>query len=234
MFLRSKSDPPSSVNLTSWFPVFSLRVVGYILILLAAIDAVDSLIPPEFMNPNWEFATIGQFVERSPVSLIGLVFVFHRGKRFRRPLERSLLKPLCTLAIVVGCLYCLTVPLTLGDGIRLQEQAVAQAEQTKAQQLAQLKTLKTSLSKASVAQLQRVADTLNPQKSLNFPNSEQSLRTELLSQVRTAGDTAVQQSLASVQKQRFRLRKTVAKWVIGALVSGVGFIYLGYASWQFV
>jgi transcriptional antiterminator Rof (Rho-off) len=189
MFL--KSDSPSSVNLTSWFPVFSLRVVGYILILLAAIDAVDSLVPPEFMNPNWEFATIGQFVERSPVSLIGLVFVFHRGKRFRRPLERSLLKPLCTFAIVVGCLYCLTVPLTLGDGIRLQEQAVAQAEQTKAQQLAQLKTFKTSLSKASVAQLQHVADTLN-------------------------------------------LRKTVAKWVIGALVSGVGFIYLGYASWQFV
>lgn len=237
MFPRSKSARPSSVQLASWFPAFSLRIVGYILLLLAVVDAIDSLIPPEFLNPNWEFATIGQFVERSPVSLIGLVFIFHRGRRFRGSLERSLLKPLCGAAILVGGLYCLTVPLTLGDGVRLQEQAVAQAEQAKVQQLTQLNTLKASLSKTSMVQLQRVAETLDTQKNLNLPSlptSEQGLRAELLDRVETASKTAVQQSALSVQKERFKLRKTVAKWVIGALISGIGFIYLGYVSWQFV
>jgi hypothetical protein len=44
----------------------------------------------------------------------------------------------------------------------------------------------------------------------------------------------LQQSAAGLRKQQLTLRKTVAKWVIGALLSGIGFIYLGYVSWRFV
>jgi hypothetical protein len=234
MFSRSHSNSSNSVHQAAWFPVFSLRFIGYILVLLALLDAADSLVPLELMNPNWEFATIGQFVERSPVSLIGLGFVFHRGKRFRGRLERSLLKPLCVLSILAGCLYCLTVPLTLGDGMRLQTQAAAQAEQTKVQQLAQLDTLRTSIGKASAAQLQQVAKTLESQKGESLPTAEQNLRVELLSRVQTARDTSLQQASDAVQSQKFKLRKTVAKWVMGALLAGVGFIYLGYVSWRFV
>jgi hypothetical protein len=208
--------------------------VGYILLLLAVVDAVDSLVPPEFMNPNWEFATIGKFVERSPVSLIGLGLVFYRGKRFRRRLERLLLKPICALAIGVGVLYCLTIPLTLGDGMRLQEQAVERAQQAQNQQLTQLKTLQKSIETASMAQLQRLATTIDAQKVLGLPTSESALRADLVSRLQTVRDNALQQSAAGLRKQQLTLRKTVAKWVIGALLSGIGFIYLGYVSWRFV
>jgi hypothetical protein len=230
----SKLAHPRSAHKPLWFPIFSLRTVGYILLLLAIVDAVDSLVPPEFMNPNWEFATIGKFVERSPVSLIGLGLIFYRGKRFRRPLERSLLKPICALAIGVGILYCLTIPLTLGDGMRLQEQASVQAQQTKSQQSTQLKALETSITKASMAQLQRLATTIDTQKVLELPDSEPELRAELISRLQIVRNNTLQQSSNTARKQQFALRKTVAKWVIGALLSGIGFIYLGYVSWQFV
>jgi transcriptional antiterminator Rof (Rho-off) len=233
MLSRSKSVPSRSTRAV-WFPVFSLRVVGYILVLLAILDAIVSLVPPEFMNPNWEFATIGQFVERSPVSLIGLALVFHRGKHLRGRLEQPLLKPLCGLAIVVGCLYCLSVPLTLGDGVRLQQQAEVQAEQARVQQLAKLKTLKASLGKASPEQLQSVAKGLEAQEVPSLPTTEANLRAELLSRIDAAKDAALGQSAESTRKAQFELRKTVVKWVMGAVLAGIGFIYLGYVSWKFM
>ena len=232
MLSRSKSVRSRARSV--WSPIFSLRVVGYILVLLAILDAVVSLVPPEFMNPNWEFATIGQFVERSPVSLIGLALIFYRGKQLRGGLERPLLKPLCLLSVCVGTLYCLSVPLTLGDGVRLQQQAAVQAEQAKVQQIAKLKTLKASLGKASTEQLQNVANGLEAQKAPSLPTAEGDLRTELLSRIDAAKDTVLEQSSTSAQKERFELRKTVAKWVIGAVLAGIGFIYLGYVSWKFV
>ncbi len=234
MSIHSKLAHLGFIDKPLWFPIFSLRVVGYILLLLAVVDAVDSLVPPEFMNPNWEFATIGKFVERSPVSLIGLGLIFYRGKRFRRRLERSLLKPICAVAIGVGILYCLTIPLTLGDGIRLQEQSAEQAGQAKNQQLTQLKTLEKSIETASMAQLQRLATTIDEQKVLGLPTSEPTLRADLIARLQLVKDNALQQSSAAARKQQLTLRKTVAKWVIGALLSGIGFIYLGYVSWRFV
>jgi hypothetical protein len=234
MSIHSKQAHPKPIHKPLWVPIFSLRTVGYILLLLAIVDAVDSLIPPEFMNPSWEFATIGKFVERSPVSLIGLGLVFYRGKQFRRRLERSLLKPICAVAIGVGILYCLTIPLTLGDGMRLQEQAVEQAGQAKSQQLTQLKTLEKSIQTASMAQLQRLATTIDAQKVLGLPTSEPALRADLISRLQIVKDNTLQQSSAAAGKQQLTLRKTVAKWVIGALLSGIGFIYLGYVSWRFV
>jgi hypothetical protein len=234
MSTHSKQAHPRPIHKQLWVPIFSLRTVGYILLLLAIVDAVDSLVPPEFMNPNWEFATIGKFVERSPVSLIGLGLVFYRGKRFRRRLERALLKPICVLAIGIGILYCLTIPLTLGDGMRLQEQSVEQAGQARSQQLAQLKTLEKSIQTASVAQLQRLATTIDAQKVLGLPTSEPALRADLISRLQTVRDNNLQQSAEVTRKRLLTLRKTVAKWVIGALLAGIGFIYLGYVSWRFV
>jgi hypothetical protein len=134
----------------------------------------------------------------------------------------------------VGILYCLTIPLTLGDGMRLQEQAIAQAEQAKSQQLAQLKTLEKSIGKASMAQLQRLSSTIDAQNGFDLPASEPALRAELIARLQIVKDNTVQQSSAATLKQQFALRKTVAKWVIGALLSGIGFLYLGYVSWQFV
>jgi hypothetical protein len=234
MATPSKLAHPRFLNRPLWWPIFSLRVIGYILLLLAVVDAVDNLVPPEFLNPNWEFATIGKFVERSPVSLIGLGFVFYRGKRFRRRLERSLLKPICAIAIGVGILYCLTIPLTLGNGLRLQQQAITQTEQAKSQQLAQLKTLENRIKKASIAQLQRLSTTIETQNTLSLPTTEPALRAELISRLQMARDNTVEQSAAAARKQRLILSKTMAKWVIGALLSGIGFIYLGYVSWKFV
>ncbi|MBW4450206.1 MAG: HpsJ family protein [Spirirestis rafaelensis WJT71-NPBG6] len=46
-----------------------LRSLGYGLLLLAFFDIVEMFVPPNFMNPAWEFQTFGALVERVPVPL---------------------------------------------------------------------------------------------------------------------------------------------------------------------
>lgn len=66
-----------------------LRWVGYGLLVLALMDVVDILLPPQLMNPAWEFQTIGALVERVPVPLLGLALVFFDGISSRKNWENS-------------------------------------------------------------------------------------------------------------------------------------------------
>ena len=74
-----------------------VRVLGYGLLLLALFDIIEMFIPPNFMNPAWEFQTIGALVERVPVPLIGLVLVFFGERHSRTKWEIPILKLLAWL-----------------------------------------------------------------------------------------------------------------------------------------
>lgn len=60
-----------------------LRLVGYGLLVMAIIDVFFLVIPPQLMNPLWEFQTVGAIVERIPVTLLGIVLIYYdeRGDR---------------------------------------------------------------------------------------------------------------------------------------------------------
>ena len=59
-----------------------LRLLGYGLLLMAVVDLFFLLIPPQFMNPLWEFQTMGAVVERIPLTLLGIVLTFYGEKVF--------------------------------------------------------------------------------------------------------------------------------------------------------
>ena len=59
-----------------------LRLLGYGLLLMAVVDLFFLLIPPQFMNPLWEFQTMGAVVERIPLTLQVFVVVLFSYRHF--------------------------------------------------------------------------------------------------------------------------------------------------------
>ena len=76
-----------------------LRLVGYGLLLMAIVDIFFLLIPPQLMNPVWEFETMGTIVERIPITLLGMVLVYYGERSDRAPIETLLLKITSWLAL---------------------------------------------------------------------------------------------------------------------------------------
>ncbi len=218
----------------TWPPIFVLRFTGYVLLFLTALDIADSLIPFRFLDPNWEFTTIGNLVELAPVPLIGLTFVFSRGLEARTSLERLALKPIATIALLLGVFYILLIPLSLSNSSRLQKQNAIQVETAKNAQLVRLQRLETNVNNASPERLQALSAVIDLPSQENLPNDPQALKTTLLQQLQTARTSITEQSAKSAREQRLTLIKTTVKWVLGSLVAGVGLLYAGYLALQFL
>ena len=99
----SKSATSSFTHFFQEQQIFSLamlRLVGYGLITMALLDYISLIFPPQFMNPSWEFQTVGGVVERIPIVLLGLVFVFCGERQARKTIEHKLLKFLSWLTLI--------------------------------------------------------------------------------------------------------------------------------------
>lgn len=205
-----------------------MHLVGYTLLLLALIDIAHILIPPQFMDPNWEFEAIGNLVERVPVPLIAFALVFYGGLERRNRWERWTLKPLAVVAILWGICFWLMVPLGLADSFRIHQQNIDQLEAAASRQLTNLDRLETTVKQADeadVAQLAGRFQLIDPsQEEAQF----QTTREGVLDQIKKAR-TAVKTSLKedSLVKQKEVVKKAL-KWLLGALISGSSLIYLGY------
>src|SRR3712207_1052054 len=130
-----------------------VRLLGYGLLLLALFDIIEMFVPPNFMNPAWEFQTIGALVERVPVPLIGLVLVFFGELHSRSTWEIPILKVLSWLTLLFGIFFFLLIPLGLVNTIRLNTQNVAQIKTVSTQQISQAEQLEQQVSKASPEQI---------------------------------------------------------------------------------
>ena len=101
------------------FSLAMLRLVGYGLILMAVLDYISLIFPPQFMNPSWEFQTVGSVVERMPIVLLGLVFVFCGERQARKAIEHKLLKYLSWLTLIFAIFLFICFPLNIINGFRI-------------------------------------------------------------------------------------------------------------------
>ncbi|MDJ0569642.1 MAG: HpsJ family protein, partial [Pleurocapsa sp. MO_192.B19] len=99
-----------------------LRLVGYGLLVMAVVDILFLLIPPQLMNPLWEFQTMGAIVERIPVTLLGIVLVYYGERSDRAPIEILILKGLSWLSMVAAILLLLMIPLNISNSYRIYHQ----------------------------------------------------------------------------------------------------------------
>jgi hypothetical protein len=198
-----------------------LRTLGYGLLALAFLDTVVILFPPQFMNPAWEFQSLGALVERVPVPLIGFVLVFFGELHSRSKWELPILKFLSWFCLLSAILFVLLIPLGVMNTVRLNNQNIAQTETLSKQQVARAEQVEQQLNRATPEQIN---DFLKSQgNSLTANTKPEELKTQILSQVTKSKEQIKTQSELAQSSRGLNLLKSSVKWNLGALVAATLF-----------
>ncbi len=216
-----------------WPSIFKLRFIGYILLILAAIDVINILIPFRFTNPVWEFQMIGALVEHAPLPLIGSIFVFFGEKDYRNKIEIYILNFISWAALLAGCLFLflLLLPLGINNTWRINNQNYVQITKQSAQPMSQIRQAKELLNKAKTnEELNQVFKSLNPQKNTPELKNPQEVKTQLLLQIGQLEKNVNNQVQATQGNTRKELIKNSVKWNLGALVCSFAFIWIWHAT----
>ncbi len=211
---------------TKWGSTLLFRFVGYGLLGLALFDVVNILIPPNFMNPVWEFQTLGALVEHVPVPLIGLVMVFYGEANGRTKAEKFSLKYLSWASLLIGILFLLLIPLGMTDSWRISHRTSLEFDAQVNQQIAQLKPLKQQLNQGTAKDLNKLLTYVKRQDPSVKINNSQELKKQLSSEIATAENKIKTEAEAAQKTNQLTLLKNSVKWNLGALIAGVLFIYV--------
>ncbi len=204
-----------------------LRILGYGLLLLAFFDIIEMFVPPNFMNPAWEFQTFGALVERVPVPLIGLVFVFYGELHSRAKWEFVTVKLFSWLTLLLAVFFFLLIPLGIGNTVRLSNQSAAQISNVSKQQISQAEQVEKRLSTATP---QQIDSFLKSQGRSLEGKSPEEVKSQILSEVAKAKTQIKNQAQSTQSSQRLNLLKSSVKWNLGALVSGALFFSIWKAT----
>ena len=211
---QSSSDQSTPSQLNRPWSAALFRWAGYGLLVLALLDLIEILIPPQLTNPTWEFQTIGSIVERIPVPLLGLVLIFYGEAAFRGKFEQFIVKILSWLSLVFGIFLLLLVPLGISDTVRINNQNTSQLSAQYNQQVSRVEQLEEQLNQAT------------PQQLNNFLQRRGVSENQLFSQIEEAKQAARSQYEQTKAQQRRSLLENSFKWNIGALISGALFVYI--------
>lgn len=211
--------------------VFSLsiiRLVGYGLLLMAFVDFLSLIIPPQLMNPAWEFQTMGALVERIPVTLLGMVLVFFGERSDRTPIETFLLRWLSRLSLIVAILFFLSIPLSISGSFRIYYQHNAQVNLRIVPQIDSIKQFKDKLAAAnSLDQIRAILAEQATQK-ITIPDSAdtQKLKKSILQNLKNTEDNLNSQVETLRSAKRSELLKNSLKWNLGALIAAFLFLFI--------
>ncbi|MBZ8180046.1 HpsJ-like protein, cyanoexosortase A-associated [Oscillatoria salina] len=208
-----------------------MHLVGYGLLLLSLFDFVQIIFPPQLKNPVWEFQTIGQLVERVPVPLLALLFIFYRisGEIIEKK-QIYLLRFLSWMSLLIGILYLLIIPLGIGNTFRINRANNRQIDDRLSQQNQQLEQLQTQIEGATDAQLQNFIASLNQQGATPQIDNTKEFKQQLLTQLENNQKSLEQQGQNTKKNQKLTLIKNSVKWNLGALVSGFLFIWMWHLT----
>lgn len=207
-----------------------LRWIGYGLLIFSIFDTIAIFIPPAFLDPVWEFQTIGQLVERVPVPLIGMVLVFYGEKNGRKKWEIPLVKLLSWLTVLFAVIFFLLAPLGIVNTVRLNSRSNTQIDTEMQQRTEQIAQVKELLAKASTpAEMQDLISRLDTQgRAPDIKNSQQldEVRTQVSNLIAEAEKTMQTQAQQAKSNRQISLFKNSVKWNLGALVSGALYLLL--------
>jgi preprotein translocase subunit SecF len=175
------------------------------------------------MNPLWQFETMGAIVERVAVPLLGLVLVFFGEEKFRSSFEQKFLKLLRWLCLLVGVLFFLLVPLGVVSTLQVKAVNDTQMKQQYSQQKARVERVEKQLNQIKDQDLENFIKSQG--RTLDGQSSQQA-RAQFLAKINKDKNQLENQFKQAMSNRRLTLLKNSAKWNLGALVSGVLFIYI--------
>lgn len=214
-------------NSPEWRSVALLRIAGYGLLLLSLFDYINIFTPPRFTNPIWEFQIMGELVEKMPVPLIGFAFVFYGKDDYRKDVEEIILKILSWLALLLAIIFIIIIPLGINNTLRINKLNNFQINNQLSQGLTQLQQVNDKLSNAtSDADINNALTNFNFQGRLPETKNPQEIKSRVISDITKAKQQLQTEAEINRKNQRFNLLKNSLKWNLGALISGILFIYV--------
>lgn len=220
------STGDASENLT----VYRLRWIGYGLLIFALIDVIHILTSVQTSDPTWGLQTIGQFVERVVVPLLGFSLVFFGEFYGRRGPEKITLRILSWLCVILAFLFFLMAPAVVFQSVSLKGQAEQQASKVVDQRLAQLKQLEDQLNKSNPEQIKALASQLNALGVQVDPKNPAAVKNQIETRIKAFREQLPAQVQGAAASQTSGLLKNAVKWSLGAIVAGVLFLYLWKSS----
>ncbi|NJN31071.1 MAG: hypothetical protein HC824_12065 [Synechococcales cyanobacterium RM1_1_8] len=121
----------------------ALKVVGCVLLAIAAIDYIVLLLPPDFSNPEWQFQLSSQITDRGVLPLlgVGLLTLSIWIEQFAGLSEKGSMRAVTLLASVALALLFLTMaPLHFVSAGQASAAATRQINERTAQSEAELET----------------------------------------------------------------------------------------------
>lgn len=195
--------------------IFPFRYIGYGMMALVLIDWLTILVPPSLFNPVWEFQTFGSLVDRAPLLLVAILFIFYGGAQARRKGEDLFLKALSWGCLLLSVLFLLSVPLGIVNTLRINNENTQVLTAQYDQELAQAEQFENELRNTSPSELIDLVEQEGIAVETNDPSN---LKEALLAQV-SERKTALEQNFQRTQASDRRiLLKNSVKWNLGALI----------------
>jgi len=187
------SDQQGLFILLSW--------LGYVVLIVSAIDYAVILYPLQLTNPSWEFQVVNRMINNAWFLLLALILIFVPNRAQIRRLELVFLRFLRWIVLLGGIIFITLIPLTLQNATRLNQQATVQLGQQQAPQQKQLNNIEDALQNQSVSyfQMQRLKDQFNVD---NVPESAK-IEDILIEKVQQRKQ-ALEQQITIQKRNRFR------------------------------
>jgi hypothetical protein len=222
--MQVKSEMPNQPSQHKSASLALLRLVGYGLLILTLLDLGAILMPPQLMNPVWEFEALGQIVERVPVPLLALALIFFGETQLRRKWERPLLKILSWLSLAFAIFLLVTVPLWgVMNTIRINNQNSTQLTTQLNAQREQVAAVEEQLNQASV---EDIAEFLQSQGV----DSQDASKEQLLAELETAKQRMESEFNSQSTSRRNTLLESAIKWNLSAFISSFIFAYMWHLT----
>lgn len=202
-----------------------INIFGYTLLAFALLDYASLIIPPQLMNPNWEFQTIGGMVEMSWATLLGLILVFYRRQDdYVKSRELGFLSLISWLCLVMAIAYFITIPILLSSCLRISSSNTAKANNQLTIYSEQIQAIESKLGEASETDLQRLIATIPNEAKMNLTTNE--FREKLLAENTSKQKAASKQIRQELKQQQRSLYKNAVKWTIGAFLTGASALFI--------
>lgn len=211
-----------------FFSIATVRILGYGLISLALIDFINIVIPPQLMNPTWEFQTIGLLIDRIPLTLLGMVFVFYGTKECRRIVETKLLKGLSWLCLGLAIFLIITFPLNIVNGFRIYYGNSSQVNLQVANKVENINNFQSDLQSAQT--LDEIGNALGKQSKkqvrLSPDLNKEEFKSNILENLADNQNQIKSQAKQINSQQKSMLLKKCIKVNLGALISAFIFFFI--------
>lgn len=229
--LRSSQSTP--INMNTYKMVGLLRLVGYALTAFACIDLLYAVIPPKFTDPIWEFQTIGDWFERIPVLMLGLILVFYGERDFRKKLERYLLSILSWATLPLSICLLLLIPLCINDSIQINRLNNNEISLQVNEQSIQMEQNRDRILNASDRELESLLLTEEEASQVpDAPRTVQAAKEIALSNLKNAEERAQSKAEQARQNLKRNLFKNTVRLLLGCFISAMTiFLFWENTAW---